>query len=301
MDLDESISPSERRRAEVHRERAEAIEGLRDRISTLEAREPELKQEIAEFEKSQRATIAELEKNQRTTIAELEKAVRAKPDNVEELEKELERTRTELAEELERTRTELASELGGMRAEFAAIGPALIEARCTLGMKMSDFAIEEHEGHEEAIEYLQPLLAVLRTAYSRALSEAKRNADEVDEKLKELEAEHRDTAEETLPLVEDRFHRLIEAEAIGSTMAQAKARVARHQLALVDPDAEDPNEGLVREHELDTARDELDAARAKVAALQEERRAAVYHYSHPTVEKSKNLGKQFAKRLHRHR
>jgi DNA repair exonuclease SbcCD ATPase subunit len=327
VELDDSVSPAEKRRAEVHRERAEAIEALRDRIKTLEEREPELKQEIVEFEKSQRATISELEKTLRTTVSELEKShrsaivaieqtLRTKPDNAEELEQELERKRDEFDEELERTRDklteklestrdELAEQLARLRAEFAAIKPAVVDARCTLGMKMSDFALEEHEGHEQAIEYLQPLLVELRKDYSRALSEAKRNADEADEKLKALAGEHHITPEESLPLVEQRFQPLIDAEGIGATVEQAKTRLARHRLALLDsedgdPDPNEKNARLTRELALEAAMDELDAARGKIAALVEEKRVVVHHYSHPTAEKSKALGKQFAKRFGRH-
>jgi prefoldin subunit 5 len=53
MNLDDPVSPGEKRRAAVHRERVEAIEGLREQIRTLEEREPELRQEISEFERSQ--------------------------------------------------------------------------------------------------------------------------------------------------------------------------------------------------------------------------------------------------------
>lgn len=327
INLDDSISSSETPRTAIHGERAAAIESLREQISALEEREPELKQEIAEFEKTQRTTIAELEKTERTTIAELEKtqratlaelekAVRANPENVEELEleleqtrtrleEELEQTRTKLEEELERTRTGLAEELARMRAEFAAIRPTVIDARCKLGMKMSDFALEEHEGHEQAIEYLQPLLVELLSAYQRALSEAKRNADEVDETLKTLHEEHRETPAETLPLVDQRYDPLIHAEATGATIAQAKARVARHQLALVDSEELEPDEAskqrFARELELEATLVKLDAARAKVSALQEQKEAAAHHYRHPNAEKSKRLGEKLTKRFgHRH-
>lgn len=321
--LEESLSPSEKRRAEVQRERAGAIEALRDQIQALEEREPELKQEIAEFEKTQRATVSELEKTQRTTIAELEKTqratiagleqtLRAKPDDAEELEQELEQTRakledelestrTRLEEELERTRTELNDQLTRMRDEFKAIRPSVIDARCKLGMKMSDYAIEEHKGHEQAIEYLQPLLVELRNTYSRVIGDAKRVADEADEALKTLEAEHHHAPHETLPLVEQRFEALIDAEGINATIAQAKARVARHRLELVDPDEEDSEKTLLaRELELEAARDELDAARATISALLEDKKAALYHYGHPRTEKSKALGKQLGKRFARH-
>src|SRR5436305_291242 len=142
VELDDSVSPADSRRAEVHRERAEAIEGLRDQIKTLEEREPELKQEIVEFEKSQRTTLSEL--------------------------------------------------------------------------------------------------VELRKDYSRALSEAKRNADEADEKLKALADEHHVNPEETLPLVEQRFQPLIDAEGIGATVEQAKTRLARHRLALLDSEEGEP-------------------------------------------------------------
>jgi hypothetical protein len=261
--------------------------------------------------------------------------VRAKPENVGELEDELERTRTkledeledtrtklgeelsrtstELGDELERTRAEFAEQLTGRRAELAAIPPTLIEARCTLGMKMSDFALDEGEGHEQAVEYLQPLVAELRNTYGHALVVAKRDAREAEEKLKALEAEHHEAVDEALALVERRFEPLIDAEVIGVSIEQANVRLARHQLALVEsgvvePDDSDQDERdakpidphLARELELEAAQDELDAARAKVLALQDEKRAAVYHYSHPKAEKSKRLGKQLAKRFARH-
>ena len=327
---DDALSPSEERRAALHRERVEAIDGLRGQIQGLVEREPALRKEIPELEKTQRKAIAELEKTQRATIAELEKTqrsataeleatLRTKPDNAEELEdklarmrtrlaNELSRTRSELADELSRTRTEFAEELARLRAELAAIGPTLIDSRCTLGMKMSDLALEEHEGHEHAVEYLKPLLVELRSTYTRALSAAKRERAEADEKLKSLQAEHHETPDVTLPLVEQRYQPLIDAEVIGVSIEQAKVRVARHQLALVeagesapeerDPDDIDPH--LARELELEAAQDELDAARAKVSALQEEKRTAVYHYSHPAAEKSKRLGSQLAKRFGRH-
>jgi hypothetical protein len=192
-----------------------------------------------------------------------------------------------------------------MRAEFAAIRPAVIDARCKLGMKMSDFALEEHDGHEQAIEYLQPLLVELRSAYGRALSDAKRNADEVDETLKTLRDEHRATTDATLPLLDQRYEPLIHAEATGATIEQAKARVARHQLALVDSEELEPDEAkkqrLVRELALEAALVELDAARAKVSALQEQKEAAAHHCRHPNAEKSKRLGEKLTKRFgHRH-
>jgi hypothetical protein len=291
-------TPEEERRAAVHRERAEAIDGLREHIETLEKREPELRKEIPELERTQRATIAELEKTRRTTIAELERTLRADPENAEALEAELERTRTKLDEELARTRTELSDELARLRAELAAIGPAVIETRCTLGMKMSDFALAEDEDHEHAVEYLKPLLVELRSTYRRALSAAERDAAEAAEKLKELQAEHHETPAAALPAVEQRYQPLIDAEVIGVSIEQAQVRVARHQLALVEPD--DKESHLARELELEDAYAELDVARAKVSALQEEKRAAEYHYVHPTLEKSKHLGDQLAKRFGRH-
>ncbi len=320
IDLEDSVSPAEKRRAAIHAERAEAIDALREQIAALEEREPELRKEIAEFEKTQRTTIAELEKTQRATIAELEKTQRAtiapleqtlrtKPENSEELAEELdrirdelsdelERTRTELGEELERTRTALAEELARMRAEHVSIGPKLIEVRCTLGMKMSDFALDDHEGHEQAIEYLQPLLAELRNDYRRALQEAERNAAEADETLQTLHAEHHDAADEALPVVEQRFQPLIDAEIVAVRIESATVRVARHQLALVDP--EDKDARLAGELALETAHDELDVARAKVSALQEQKQAAEYHYRHPTAEKSKRLGEKLTKRFGHH-
>jgi hypothetical protein len=351
MTADIPVPSPEDRRAAIHRERAEAIDGLRFQIETLVAREPELRKEIAELEKTERQTIAELEKNQRTTIADLEKAhratlaelqqaVRANPENADELEAELERkqaeladeldrTRTELDDELARTRTELADQLAQLRAELATVGPTLIDTRCKLGMKMSDFALEEHEGHQEAIEYLEPLLAELRSGYTRALMSAKQEAAEAEEELKTLQAEHHASADAALPAVERRYEPMIHAEIVGVTIQQARVRVARHQLALLDahehapsspdaeesdaksvdangtdPDGADPDASdlrLARELELETALDELAAARAKVSALQEEKKAAVYHYSHPKAEKSKQLGGQLAKRFGRHR
>jgi DNA repair exonuclease SbcCD ATPase subunit len=320
MNPDRPIHPGEGQRAGIHRERVEAIEGLREQIKALEEREPELRRKIPEFERAQRKTIAELQKTQRMTIAELQKSqrmtiakleqtLRTKPENADELDEELARTRDELDEELARTRdeldeelartrTELDEELAGMRAELASIGPALIGARCRLGMKMSDFALEDHEGHEQAIEYLKPLLAELRNEYARALRKAESDVAEAAEKLRTLEAEHRDTAEAALPVVEERYRPLIDAEVIGVTIEQAKVRVTRHRLALVDP--EDNDARLARELELEAGLDELDAARAKVSVLQEEQRAVAYHYAHPTMEKSKRLREMLAKRLGLH-
>src|SRR6185437_1959794 len=133
----------------------------------------------------------------------------------DELDDELERTRTRLDDELARTRTELSDELARLRAELASIGPAVIEARCTLGMKMSDFALAEDEGHEQAAEYLKPLLVELRSTYRRTLGAAERVAAEAEEELKTLHAEHHDTAADALPVVEQRFQPLIDAEVIG--------------------------------------------------------------------------------------
>lgn len=346
MNDDIPVRPPEDRRAAIHRERAEAIDGLRLQIETFVAREPELRKEIAELEKTarstiaelertQRATIAELEKTQRATIAELQQAIRAKPENVEDLEEELERTQAELAEELRRTRDELDDELtrtrteldealASLRTELAALGPSLIDTRCKLGMKMSDFALEEREGHEEAIQYLEPLLAELRSGYARALAGAKQEATAAEEELKTLQAEHHPGADALLPVVERRYEPLIHAEIVGVTIEQARVRVARHQLALLDaiehqpggPDAggtepdsteQDGTEQdatdlrLARELELEAALDQLDAARAKVSALQEKKKAAVHHCSHPTAEKGKQLGGGLTKRFGRHR
>jgi DNA repair exonuclease SbcCD ATPase subunit len=270
MTEDIPVRPPEDRRAAIHRERAEAIDALRSQIETLVAREPELRREVAELEKTERATIAELE-NRRTTIAELEKshratiaelqqAVRAQPEDAEleaelerketELAEELARTRDELDEELTRTRAELDEQLTTLRAELAAIPGELINARCTLGMKMSDFALDDHEGHEDALTYLQPLLNELRSAYGRATWDAERIEDDEQQ----------------------RFAALIAAETIAVNIEQANVRVARHRLALVDPD--DKTLHLSRELQLDEAMILLDEARAKVTALQEQRRAA---------------------------
>jgi hypothetical protein len=325
MNPDVPIPPAEARRAAIHRERVEAIEGLRGQIEALEEREPELRQEIVEFEKTHRATIAELEKTHRatiaelekthrTTIAELEKILRTEPENAEELAEqlartdtelteELARTRSELSEELTRTRTELTAELARMRAEHARIGPTVLEDRCTLGMKMSDLALDGaldgHEDHEQAIECLQPLLAELRSHYSRAHGEAERNAAEAREKMKTLEAEHHHAADAAVALVEERFQPLIDAEIIGVTIEQANVRVARHRLALVD--SLDNDSRLAGELELEAALEGRDAARAKVSALQEEKHVAAHHYSHPKAEKSKLLGEKLGKRFgHRH-
>ncbi len=325
---DPTISPEERRRAAVHRERAEAIDGLRAQIEELEAREPELRKEVVEFEKTRRTTIAELEKTLRMTVAELEKShrarlaeleqrVRAAPEDDDtpadelartrtELSETLTRTRSELTEELARTRSELDQELAAMRSELASIPPAVIDARCTLGMKMSDFALEEHEGHEQAIEYLQPLLVELRSTYRRALRDAERSVAEADEELRRLQDDRQDTADAALPLIEQRFLPLIDAEVTAVTIEQAQVRVARHRLAVLDSastgsesDDDEIDPRLARELELEAAIDELDAARAKVAALQEEQRTAEYHYAHPTAEKSKRLGGKLANRLRR--
>jgi hypothetical protein len=113
-------------------------------------------------------------------------------------------------------------------------------------MKMSDFALEDHEGHEDALTCLQPLLIELRRAYSRASWDA----DRVDE--------------------EQHVDALIAAETIAVNIEQANVRVARHRLALVDPD--DTTLYLSRELQLDEALLLLDEARAKVAALQQRRR-----------------------------
>jgi hypothetical protein len=344
MSADVPIPPAEARRAAIHRERVEAIDVLRGEIAAFEEREPELRKEIVEFEKTMRATVAELEKTQRTTVAELEKtqratvaelektqratiagleqALRSGPENAEELAEELERTRTELDEELERTRTELdeelartrselddelertrtelTAELARMRAEHASIGPGLLDDRCKLGMKMSDIALDGDgdEDHEQAIECLQPLLAEFRNHYRRVHLEAERNAAEAKEKLKTLQAEHHDAGDEALALLEERFQPLIDAEVAGVSIEQANVRVARHRLALVDPDDNDAL--LARELELEAALVERDAARAKVTALHEEQEAAAYHYSHPNAEKSKRLGGKLGKRFGHH-
>jgi hypothetical protein len=88
---------------------------------------------------------------------------------------------------------------------------------------------------------------------------------------------------------------LIDAEIAGVSIESANVRVARHRLALVD--AQDKQSRLVGELQLEAAREELDAARAKVSALQEEKQAAAYHLSHPTAEKSKQLGEKLTKRF----
>jgi hypothetical protein len=146
------------------------------------------------------------------------------------------------------------------------------------------------------------LLVELGGVYRRASVEARRKADEAEETLRTLHEEHHETADAALPVVEERFQPLIDAEIIAVTIEQAKARVARHRLALVDRtdgDPDGPNLRLAHELALEAALDELDPARAEVSALQEEKRAAVYHYSHPNAEKSKRLGKQLAKRFAR--
>jgi hypothetical protein len=191
-----------------------------------------------------------------------------------------------------------------MRTELGSIPPAVIDARCTLGMEMSDAALDEREGHEHAIEYLKPLLVELRNTHTRALPDAQRDVAEAQEKLTTLRAEHHDTLDAALPVIEQLFQPLIDAEVIGVSIEQTKVRVARHQLALIDSGARDLDENvprLARELELEAAQEELDAARARVTALQEEKRAAVYHYSHPTAEKGKRLGGQLAKRFGRRR
>jgi DNA repair exonuclease SbcCD ATPase subunit len=394
---DVPVPPVELRRTATNLERVEAIEALRVQITTLEAREPELKQEIVEFEKTQRATLAELEKTRRetiaelektqrttiaqleqtqrttiaelektesttiaelekthsTTIAELEQTLRTEPENAEELagdltsrgtelDGELKRRRTELDEELKRTRseldgelkrrrteleeeltrirtelaenlastrtaldenlattrTELAEELARMRGEHASIGPTVIESRSILGMKMSDLALEENQGHEQAIEDLKPFLDELRNDHRRVHREAERSVAEAKETLKALQAEHQDDANAALAAVEQQFQPLIDTETAGASIASTNVRLARHRLALVHPDDKDGR--LACELALDAALEELDAIRVKITVLQEQKAASAHHYSHPNAEKSKRLGEKLTKRFGRH-
>ena len=210
----------EERRAKIHAEHVEAVDELRTRIEELEARQPELLREIPALRKE---------------IAGVERAIsRAEPE-------ELDAPTARLAE--------LQARLDELSAELESLGPALIQTRCTLGMKMSDFALEDHEGHEDALTYLQPLLNELRSAYGRASWDAERIEDD--------EAQ--------------RSAALIAAETIAVNIEQANVRVARHRLALVDPD--DKSLHLSREFQLDEAMILLDEARAKVTALQEQRRS----------------------------
>jgi chaperonin cofactor prefoldin len=221
----------EERRAKLHEQHMEAVDELRARIEELEQRQPELRRQIPALRKQ----IAELQRE----IVRLE---RAKPEDDAAADEQFAALH-EQREELETQATELA-------AELESIGPELIQVRCTLGMKMSDFALDDHEGHEDALTYLQPLLNELRSAYGRATWDAERIEDDEEERLAAL----------------------IAAETIGVNIEQANVRVARHRLALVDPD--DKTLHLSRELQLDEAMILLDEARAKVTALQEQKRSA---------------------------
>jgi hypothetical protein len=210
------------RRAKAHEQHVETVGLLRDRIEQLEQRQPELKRELPALRKQIAGVQAELRRAERDE---------------------------QPVDELSARLAELEAQATALAAELEAIGPELIQVRCTLGMKMSDFALDDHEGHEDALTYLQPLLNELRSAYGRATWDAERIED--DE--------------------EQRFAALIAAETIGVNIEQANVRVARHRLALVDPD--DKTLHLSRELQLDEAMILLDEARAKVTALQEQRRA----------------------------
>lgn len=284
MEAPHGPKSEEDRRAAVHREHVEAVDLLRGRIETLEQREPELRKQIPALRKQ----IADLNKE----LVRRQRAAQAKPaataDEPEDraADEEIEQQIAALNAELD----ELNEQLAALSGELELLGPELIQVRCTLGMKMSDFALDDHEGHEDALTYLQPLLAELRGAYGRATWEAERNAADVDEQLKALQAEPHDRGDEVAALVEQRFKPLIAAETIGVNIEQANVRVARHRLALVD--REDTEQHLARELQLDDALAVLDEARARVTALQQQRRDALERHSHPTLEKGKQVVKK---------
>lgn len=222
--------------------------------------------------------LEEREPELRKQIKEIERVIRTKPENVEELQEQV----------------------AELRGELKTIPGALIDVRCRLGMKMSDFALDEDDGHEDAITYLKPLLDELRGAYNRALFDADRDVADAEEKMKALHAEHHDHGGEAVALVEQRFQPLVDAEMVGVNVEQANVRVARHKLALVDQ--EDTEQRLARELDLEDALAELAAARARVSALQEQKRATAARYAHPHVAKSKAKGKKLVKRFgHLHR
>jgi chromosome segregation ATPase len=223
------------RRAKVHEQHLETVELLRGRIEELEQRQPELKRQLPALRKEIAGVQAELRRAERDE---------------------------QPLDELSARLAELDAQATALSAELESIGPELIQVRCTLGMKMSDFALDDHEGHEDALTYLQPLLNELRSAYGRATWDAERIED--DE--------------------EQRVAALIAAETIGVNIEQANVRVARHRLALVDPD--DKTLHLSRELQLDEAMILLDEARAKVTALQEQKRAA------PAQAKKKLFGRR---------
>ena len=74
---------------------------------------------------------------------EIARAERAKPEDDEEAGAQF--------AALHEQRRRLERQAAELSAELESIGPALIETRSTLGMKMSDFALDDHEGHEDAL------------------------------------------------------------------------------------------------------------------------------------------------------
>jgi len=273
MESPGNTQPGENRRAIAHREHVEAVDVLRGRIDELERREPELRKQIPALRKQ----IADL----RRKIAVHQRA-QAKLEAGDEADEQQAREADEQLEALNAQLDELSEQLTERSAELESLGPELIQTRCTLGMKMSDFALDDHEGHEDALTYLQPLLVELRKAYTRASWDAERNAADVDEQIRALETE-RDRAGEASALVGLRFDPLITAEGIAVNIEQANVRVARHRLALGD--REDMSLHLSRELQLDDALAVLDEARARVVAMQEQKREAVRRCSHPTGTK----------------
>src|SRR3954447_12113663 len=187
MESPGNTQPGENRRAIAHREHVEAVDVLRGRIDELERREPELRKQIPALRKQ----IAGL----RRKIAVHQRAAQAKPDTGDEADERQAREADEQLEALNAELDELGEQLALRSAELESLGPELIQTRCTLGMKMSDFALDDHEGHEDALTYLQPLLVELRKAHTHASWDAERNAADVDEQIRALETE-RDRAGE---------------------------------------------------------------------------------------------------------
>src|SRR3954453_20579147 len=225
MESPGNTQPGENRRAIAHREHVEAVDVLRGHIDELERREPELRKQIPALRKQ----IADL----RRKIAVHQRA-QAKLEAGDEADDKQAREADEQLEALNAQLDELSEQLTERSAELESLGPELIQTRCTLGMKMSDFALDDHEGHEDALTYLQPLLVELRKAYGRASWEAERNAAEVDEQIGALETGGKNHAGEASALVGLRFDPLITAETIAVNIEQANVRAPRHRLALVD-------------------------------------------------------------------
>jgi hypothetical protein len=248
-----NVASDDDRRAAARRQHLEAVRLLLDRVDELVAREQELRDELPAL----RREITDVEKQ----FSVARRVAEAVPETDDERRREADEQLDALNDRLDG----LNAQLEQRTVELEAIGPDLVHTRATLGMKMSDFALEDGEGHEEALTYLQPLLQELRKAYGHALSDAERNAAEVDEEL----AAQRDAPE---ALVARRFDPLIAAETVAVTIEQANVRVARHRLALVDPD--DSTQRRARDLQLDDAQALLDEARARVAKLQAQKRDA---------------------------